>query len=205
MRRTMKSACRKPTMRPLVFAGPSGAGKSTLVKRLFKDFPGVFAFSVSHTTRKPRAGETNGVEYHFTTKEELEDAVTRGEFIESTTFAGNMYGTSKKAVQDIISLGKTCILDIDIKGCESMRHTDLNARFLMILPPSIAELERRLRNRGTETETTIAARLAVAEEEILYGRIPGKFDEVIVNDDLEEAYQRVVAFLRPDIDAHATH
>eukprot|EP01137_Pigoraptor_chileana_P037136 Opistho-2@33758 len=131
--------------RPLVLAGPSGAGKSTLLKRLLAEYPDVFGFSVSHTTRKPRAGEVNGRDYHFTSREEMIQGISEGQFIENAEFSGNMYGTSKRAVHDVLGKGRICILDIDMQGVRSVKNTDLRARFAFITPPSFEELERRLR------------------------------------------------------------
>lgn len=103
--------------RPIVISGPSGAGKSTILKRLFDEFPDKFGFSVSHTTRSPRAGEQNGREYHFVTKEEFLDLIEKKGFIEHAQFGGNYYGTSVKAVEDIAEKGRICILDIEMEVC----------------------------------------------------------------------------------------
>jgi guanylate kinase len=100
---------------PIVISGPSGAGKSTILKRLFEEFPNKFGFSISHTTRNPRAGEENGREYHFVTKEEFLDLVDKKGFIEHAQFGGNHYGTSIKAVEDIAEKGRICILDIEME------------------------------------------------------------------------------------------
>jgi guanylate kinase len=102
---------------PIVISGPSGAGKSTILKRLFDEYPDRFGFSVSHTTRGPRAGEENGREYHFVTKEEFQDLVEKKGFVEHAQFGGNCYGTSIKAVEDIAEKGRVCILDIEMEVC----------------------------------------------------------------------------------------
>ncbi|KAJ2769375.1 guanylate kinase, partial [Coemansia nantahalensis] len=102
--------------RPVVVFGPSGTGKSTLLKRLFAEHPAEFGFSVSNTTRNPRAGEVNGKDYHFVSREQFLEAVARSEFIEHAEFSGNMYGTTVRAVKDVAEAGKTCILDIDVQG-----------------------------------------------------------------------------------------
>lgn len=158
--------------RPLVICGPSGSGKSTLLKKLFKEFPETFGFSVSHTTRKPRPGEENGIHYHFVSVEEMQSAIERNEFLETATFSGNMYGTSKRAVQSVQSMGKVCVLDIEIEGVKQIRNSDLNPLLVFIKPPSIEELERRLRGRNTETEESLQKRLNTAKCEIEYGRFP---------------------------------
>ncbi|KAL1986667.1 hypothetical protein VTN96DRAFT_6045 [Rasamsonia emersonii] len=174
--------------RPVVVSGPSGTGKSTLLKRLFAEFPDTFGFSVSHTTRAPRPGEQNGREYYFTTKEEFLDLVSKNGFIEHAQFGGNYYGTSVKAVKDIAGKGKICILDIEMEGVKQVKRTDLNARFLFLAPPSLEELERRLRGRGTETEDSMNKRLAQAKNELEYAKQPGAHDKIVVNDDLDRAY-----------------
>ncbi|KAI9323672.1 guanylate kinase [Dichotomocladium elegans] len=174
-----------------VIAGPSGSGKSTLLKRLFAEYPDTFGFSVSHTTRGPRPGEVNGKDYHFVTKETMEEEVAAGKFIESATFSGNMYGTSIKAVEDVVKAGKVCMLDIDMQGVKLVKKTSLNPRYIFVQPPSLEILEQRLRGRGTEKEEAVQARLQAAKDELAYGAQPGAFDRVIVNDELETAYQKL--------------
>ncbi|CAH2102641.1 unnamed protein product [Euphydryas editha] len=185
--------------RPLVFFGPSGSGKSTLLKRLLKEYPDKFGFSVSHTTRNPRPGEKDGVHYHFTVKEDMIAAVERGEFIETATFSGNMYGTSKRAVEDVRRSGKTCILDIDIEGVKQIRRTDLDPLLVFIMPPSIEELERRLRARNTEEEDALKKRLEVATKEIEYGQEPGNCHITIVNENLDKAYAELKNFVSQNL------
>ena len=153
-----------PKLRPVVLSGPSGAGKSTILKMLFAEYPGLFGFSVSHTTRKPRAGETDGVEYNFSDRE-------------------------------------ICILDVEKKGCESLRATDLNARFLQLRPPSLEILEQRLRARNTETEDSLRKRLDEAVQSMAYGLEPGKFEKLIINDSVETSYSELKAALVEDIAA----
>ncbi|KAE8147094.1 P-loop containing nucleoside triphosphate hydrolase protein [Aspergillus avenaceus] len=177
--------------RPVVVSGPSGTGKSTLLKRLFADFPGTFGFSVSHTTRTPRPGEQHGREYYFTTKEDFLDLVSKDGFIEHAQFGGNFYGTSVQAVKDIAEKGRICILDIEMEGVKQVKRTDLNARFMFLAPPSVEELERRLRGRGTESEESLSKRLAQAKNELEYAKEPGAHDKVVVNDDLEKAYNEL--------------
>lgn len=188
-----------PALRPIVISGPSGAGKSTVLKRLFSDYPDLFGFSVSHTTRKPRPGETNGVEYHFSTREDMIQMVANGEFIETAEFSGNMYGTSKMAVMNVASQKKICILDIEKKGCESVRATPLNAKFIQIRPPSISVLEERLRARNTETEDSLMRRLEEAAEAMVYGEQEGKFHHLIVNESVDETYEQLKAAIAADI------
>lgn len=187
---------------PLVLCGPSGAGKSTLLKQLMKEIPGKFGFSVSHTTRAPRQGELNGEAYYFVTKEEMEGAVSRGEFIEHATFAGNMYGTSTAAVRSVMEKGLVCVLDIDIQGVQSLKKTDIHPNYVFIMPPSLAVLEERLRGRGTETEESMSRRLEAASVDMEYGQKEGNFHINIVNDDLASAYKELLTFVKkqyPDL------
>ncbi|KAJ2263664.1 guanylate kinase [Coemansia sp. RSA 376] len=181
--------------KPIVVFGPSGTGKSTLLKRLFAEYPTEFGFSVSNTTRKPRAGEVNGVDYHFLTREDFIAAIELKKFIEHAEFSGNMYGTTVQAVKDVADSGRMCILDIDVQGVKSVKNTDLGARFVFVAPPSEEELERRLRSRGTDDESSILKRLDAAKSELDYGNQEGSCDIKIVNDDLENAYKRLVDFI----------
>ncbi|KAL4868194.1 hypothetical protein BDV12DRAFT_107106 [Aspergillus spectabilis] len=177
--------------RPVVVSGPSGTGKSTLLKRLFAEFPDTFGFSVSHTTRAPRPGEQHAREYYFTTKEDFLDLVSKNGFIEHAQFGGNHYGTSVQAVKDIAAKERICILDIEMEGVKQVKKTDLNARFLFLAPPSVEELEKRLRGRGTETEESLQKRLTQAKSELEYAQQPGAHDKIVVNDDLETAYKEL--------------
>ncbi|XP_069672593.1 guanylate kinase-like isoform X2 [Periplaneta americana] len=181
--------------RPLVICGPSGSGKSTLLQRLFAEFPHKFGFSVSHTTRNPREGEVDGQHYHFTTKEAMIAAIARGEFLETAEFSKNMYGTSKASVQAVMGEGKVCVLDIEMQGVKQVKQTDLNPRYVFIMPPSMDELERRLRDRGTETEESLQRRLNTAKAEIEYGKTPGNFDIVVVNHSVDKAYANLREFV----------
>ncbi|KAH0614919.1 uncharacterized protein H6S33_000555 [Morchella sextelata] len=188
----MVSVTPKP---PIVISGPSGTGKSTLLKRLFAAHPGTFGFSVSHTTRLPRAGETDGVEYHFTTREAFEALVAENAFIEHAQFSGNCYGTSVKAVKDVAAKGLVCILDIEMEGVKQVKKTDLNAKFVFLKPPSMEALKARLEGRGTETPDSLQKRLTQAEKELEYAAEPGAHDKIIVNDDLEAAYRELDEYI----------
>lgn len=170
--------------------GPSGAGKSSLLKRLIAERPNEFAFSVSHTTRAPRPGEVNGVDYHFVEKTAMEEKIKRGEMLEYARVHNNVYGTSISAVSDVIK-SKRCILDIDVQGVCSLKETSLDSQslYLFISPPSLEILEKRLRSRGTESEDKIRTRLDNARKEMEYKNKPDFWDAVITNDDLDRAYQ----------------
>ncbi len=169
----------------LVVSSPSGAGKTTLCNRLRDEFRRL-EFSVSHTTRPPRPGETNGVEYTFTPKEEFQEMVSRDEFAEYAMVHGNMYGTLASRVRESIDSGRDLLFDIDYQGGRELRskfREDLVSVF--ILPPSIRELERRLRSRNTDSEDVIARRVRVAREELKHY---AEYDFLIMNEELEQAY-----------------
>ncbi|CAL9735643.1 guanylate kinase [Monosporozyma servazzii] len=180
--------------RPIVISGPSGTGKSTLLKKLFAEYPDTFGFSVSSTTRQPRAGEVNGKDYNFSTVDDFKKMIDESKFIEWAQFSGNYYGTTIDSVKDVINSGKTCILDIDMQGVKSVKKTDLNARFLFVAPPSIDDLRKRLEGRGTETTESLEKRLGAAYAEMEYAD-SGAHDLVIVNDDLEKAYNELKNFI----------
>ncbi|KAL8958259.1 MAG: hypothetical protein Q9193_004650, partial [Seirophora villosa] len=143
------------------------------------------------TTRLPRPTEQNGREYNFTTKEAFLSLVDEDGFIEHAQFGGNHYGTSVKAVRDVAENGMICVLDIEMEGVKQVKKTDLNARFLFLSPPSIEVLEQRLRGRGTEDEFSLRKRLEQAEKEMAFSMEEGAHDRVVVNDDLERAYEEV--------------
>jgi guanylate kinase len=181
--------------RPIVVAGPSGVGKGTLIGMLVQAHPGQFGFSVSHTTRAPRAGEVGGRDYHFTTREAMRARIEAGDFIEWAEVYGNYYGTSKQAVSDVQAAGTHCILDIDVQGVRSVKQTDLDAVFLFVQPPSMDCLEERLRGRATDSDESIERRMKAAVAELEYGT-KSNFDAVLVNDDLQAAFSALQASLR---------
>ncbi|XP_055077126.1 guanylate kinase 1b isoform X2 [Periophthalmus magnuspinnatus] len=185
--------------RPVVLSGPSGAGKSTLMKRLMKDHEGLFGFSVSHTTRNPRPGEEDGKDYHFSTKEAMKQGIDNGDFIENAEFSGNMYGTSKAAVEDVLAKNVICILDVDIQGVRRIKETDLNPIYISVQPPSMEILENRLRDRQTETEESLQKRLEAARIDMELSKEDGLFDVVIINDDLDRAYEELKDILSEEI------
>ncbi len=168
----------------LIITAPSGTGKSTLIKRLLAEFPEA-GFSVSRTTRKPRAGERDGIDYHFTDEESFKRQIGEGSFAEWAQVHGNYYGTPKQAVFDMLGAGRDVIFDIDVQGAKLLKANLDLGRTVFILPPSRGELEKRLSGRATDTPEIIAKRIANAKQEIEQA---GWFDHLVVNDDLEAAY-----------------
>ncbi|XP_033146474.1 guanylate kinase 2 isoform X2 [Brassica rapa] len=187
--------------KPIVISGPSGVGKGTLITMLMKEFPSMFGFSVSHTTRSPRCMEKNGVHYHFTEKNVMEKEINDGKFLEFASVHGNLYGTSIESVEVVTDSGKRCILDIDVQGARSVKASSLDAMFIFVCPPSMKELEDRLRARGTETEEQIQKRLRNAEAEIRAGKSSGIFGHILYNDNLEECYKSLKDLLGINDDA----
>ncbi|KAH8952145.1 hypothetical protein BDL97_09G069400 [Sphagnum fallax] len=182
---------------PVVICGPSGVGKGTLIGKLMKDFPDKFGFSVSHTTRSPREKEQDGVHYHFTTRHIMEKEIRERKFLESADVHGNLYGTSWAAVDAVTNSGKTCILDIDVQGAQSVKKSSLDAVFVFIKPPYPEEeqLEKRLRGRGTESEEQIQKRLRNAKAELERAKDATLFDHILVNAKLDEAYESLKEML----------
>lgn len=184
------------SLRPLVICGPSGSGKSTLLKRILEEFGESVGFCVSHTTRKPRFGEVNGKDYYFVDINTMDAKMKNDDFIETAEYSGNTYGTSKKAVFDVENGGCLCILDIEIEGVKQVKKTHLNPYLVFIKPPDLSVLENRLRERDTDAEEAIQKRLTCAREEIRYGEAKGNFDLVIVNEDVNVAYETLRNYVK---------
>lgn len=181
-----------------VITGPSGVGKSTLIRKLMEEFPDRFGFSVSHTTRDPRPGEKDGIDYHFVTKAEMEREIKFGSFIEYANVHGNLYGTSVKGVESVIKAGQVCLLDIDVQGATAVRKSDLKdiSTYIFFAPPSLEVLESRLRGRGTETEERIQRRMNSARKELKqYEAEKDLWDLTLVNENAEEAFLHLRDFL----------
>lgn len=172
-----------------VISAPSGAGKTTLCRRLL-DEDRTIDFSVSTTTRSPRDGEKEGVDYHFVGREEFERRREQGEFVEWAVVGGHLYGTSGRSVQEAAERGHDILLDIDTQGAMSIRRLIPECVLIFILPPGKAALRDRLEKRGTDGPEEIARRLGLARGEV--EKCPA-YDYVVVNDDLEEAYGRLRA------------
>jgi guanylate kinase len=175
-----------------VVAAPSGAGKSTLVNALLERDPHI-VLSISHTTRPPRPGDVDGRHYHFVDRSEFERMVARGEFLEHAEVFGNLYGTSRSAVEPILAAGRDVLLEIDWQGARQVRASMPGCIGIFILPPSRAELERRLRARATDSMDTIERRLAASREEIAHAQ---EFDAIVVNDDFDDALAQLRAIVR---------
>lgn len=177
----------------IIVGGPSGVGKGTLTSMLFEEHAELFGFSVSHTTRAPRPGEVDGKHYHFVDQETFRYSVDHNCMLEHAHVHANMYGTSKKAVQNVIDSGRSCILDIDVQGAESIYkirdELGYDVTFVFFMPPSNKGLEDRLRGRGTETEEKIQLRLKNAVTEIERAQKGECFKHFIVNDDKQKAYE----------------
>lgn len=169
--------------RPTVLTGPSGVGKGTLVARLRARHPEIW-LSVSATTRAPRRGEIEGIHYFFHSKEQFNELVQTGGLLEWAEFAGNCYGTPRQPVSERVAKGIPVLLEIELEGARQVRHSLPEAFQIFLAPPSVEELEQRIRGRGTEAEEAIQRRLKRAEEELA---AQNEFDAVIINDDLETA------------------
>ena len=183
----MTSANRRGLL--IILSSPSGAGKSTLAKRL-RAWDDSIVFSVSATTRTPRPGEVNGVDYHFVSEEEFKTIVRDGGMLEHAHVFGNFYGSPKAAVQDAIESGKDVLFDVDWQGAQQIRNSALGPHTLSIflLPPSIIELRRRLESRGQDSAETIARRMQKSWDEISHW---DGYDFVLVNDDLDATEERL--------------
>ena len=181
----------------IVVSGFSGAGKGTLMKELIRRYDN-YALSVSATTRNPRPGEVNGREYFFVSNEEFEKLIEENGLIEHAGYVDHYYGTPRKFVEDKLSQGKDVILEIEIQGALQIKEQYPDAVLLFVMPPSVAELEKRLRGRGTETEEVILQRLKRAREESVGIE---KYDYLVINDDLEKCTERLHNII---VAAHST-
>lgn len=175
----------------IVLSGPSGVGKSTVISELLSEREDIY-FSVSFTTRSPRVGEADGVNYHFVSREEFERMIDAEELLEYAQYVGNYYGTSLKVIQDHLAAGIDVLLDIEVQGAAKVRAKCPDAVLIFIIPPSFEELSRRLHGRATDGEDVIAGRLEKAREE--YKEIP-HYDYLVVNDKVSSAAAEIIAVL----------
>lgn len=177
--------------RLVLYSGSSGVGKGTILAEVMKRNPNV-RLSVSCTTRAPREGEQNGVHYNFLTRDEFEDLIARDGFLEYAEYCENLYGTSKKQVEDLLNQGYDVFLEIEVQGGMQIMEKYPDVLSIFVLPPSIETLEQRLRSRGTEDEETIQKRLGEAKNEIAHKT---KYKYNVVNDDLETAVNEVLEII----------
>jgi len=180
---------RKGTL--FVVTAPSGAGKTSLIDAVMRDDPSL-KISVSYTTRRPRPGEKDGVDYHFVDERSFRAMRERGEFLESAEVHGNHYGTAKKVILDAVARGEDIILEIDWQGAQQVRGLYPDCVGIFILPPSIEELERRMRVRAQDSDAVIRQRVANAREELAHA---GEFKYVIINKDFETARRELASII----------
>ena len=175
----------------IVLSGPSGVGKSTVIAELLGQRKDIY-FSVSFTTRVPRVGEADGVNYNFVDRAEFERMIAAGELLEHAEYVGNYYGTSMRVIEEKLAAGVDVLLDIEVQGAAKVRARCPEAALIFIIPPSFEELERRLRGRNTDSEEVIAGRLQKAREE--YRQIPS-YDYLVVNDSVSESAGEIISIL----------
>ena len=179
----------------VVISGPSGAGKSSFVKALLSGNGGDLVYSVSATTRPKRAHEVEGKDYFFLTRDEFQRRVEGGDFVEHAQVHGEMYGTLRSQIERVLESGRNVLLDVDVQGGKSVRRVYPDAVLIFVLPPSLEDLEERLRARGTDSEDRIQVRLENAEREMQEMR---EYDYAVVNDDLETATRKVLAIVEAE-------
>ncbi len=178
----------------IVFSGPSGCGKGTVLKEFFASGGEAF-YSVSATTRAPRPGEEDGVQYYFLTREAFEEKLSNDEILEHTTYCGNYYGTPRGPVYERLERGENVILEIEVEGAFQIREKCPEAVLVFVMPPSLSELRSRLVGRHTEDEETINRRMEAARREV---QMASQYDYIIVNDVLEEAVEELKTILRAE-------
>ena len=179
----------------IVLSGPSGVGKGTVRDALFAMKGHDLVYSVSMTTRPPRAGEVHGQDYYFVTREEFEENIRAGKMLEHAEFIGNYYGTPLEAVSENLNAGLEVVLEIEVQGAEQVRQKMPEAVFIFIAPPSLDSLYNRLRRRGMESEEVIRQRIEKAKREI---NLAYKYDYTVVNDTVENAADKILAIIRSE-------
>jgi guanylate kinase len=182
--------------RVFVITGPSGVGKGTLIRGLRERLPKL-ELSVSATTREPRPGERDGVDYHFLTRGEFDRRVAEGDFVEHADYAGRSYGTLRSELEERVRTGVPVVLEIEVQGARQVRQAMPEAVQVFIAPPTLAALRARLVGRGTDDAEEVARRLAVAEEELT---AQPEFAHVVVNDRLDEALEKLTAIIEGALD-----
>lgn len=179
----------------IVLSGPSGVGKGTVREALFKRADHDLVYSISMTTRLPRAGEENGREYYFVTREEFEKNIQEGKMLEYAEFVGNYYGTPLTAIKQQLNEGHEVVLEIEVQGALQVREKMKDAIFVFIAPPSMDALYNRLKSRGTESEAVIQSRIDKAKREL---GLAYKYDYIVVNDTVDNAADRIMAIIRAE-------
>ncbi len=179
----------------VIISGPSGVGKGTIRKALFEITDNNFCYSVSMTTRKPRPGEIDGVDYFFVTREEFEKRIKSNGFLEYAEFVGEYYGTPIDFIETMMEKGKEVIVEIEVEGALQVREKNPEAVFIFIVPPSRKALIDRLKNRGTDSLETIKKRIDKAEREF---HLAYKYDYIVVNDEVVNAADRIYAIIRAE-------
>lgn len=175
----------------IVVSGPSGSGKGTVLQKLLQSDSNIVC-SVSATTRKPREGEIEGLHYHFVSKEQFQQYIQSGEMLEHAVYNGNDYGTPLRAVEESRQKGLDVVLEIEVQGAFAVKKKCPDAVFIFIMPPALTELERRLRNRATETDQEICGRLETAQYELALAH---NYDYIVVNDNVEQAVQGIASVI----------
>ena len=175
----------------IVLSGPSGVGKGTVCAALRRKMPGL-VYSVSATTRAPRSGEQEGVNYFFKTREQFQDMIARDALLEHAEYVGNYYGTPREFVEKTLSEGKDIILEIEVQGALKVKEKFPEGVFVFLLPPSLGELKQRIVGRGTESQDKIDHRLSVAVEEM---NLLSRYDYAVVNDEIDRACERIQAII----------
>lgn len=178
----------------LVVSGPSGAGKGTICQLLREQLPDL-GYSISVTTRQPRVGEVDGVNYFFKTVPQVKEMIARGELLEYAEVYGNYYGTPRKYVEDLLNAGHDVLLEIDIQGALQIKERFPEGVFVFIVPPSLDELSARIYKRGTDSEDVIKRRMASAAGELTYAQ---KYDYIIVNDIAQKAANKVLTIMEAE-------
>lgn len=179
----------------IVISGPSGVGKGTVRKALFERKGHNLTYSVSMTTRAPREGEVDGVDYYFVSREKFEEEIQKGNLLEHAEFVGNYYGTPMDKIQKQLSLGNEVVLEIEVQGAMQVKEKMPNAVFIFIAPPSFKALEDRLYRRGTERKEAITERLQKAKREI---GLANQYDYIVINDEVDNAADRIMAIIRAE-------
>lgn len=179
----------------IVLSGPSGVGKGTVRAAIFSKGEQKFVYSISATTRKPRTGETDGVDYFFKTREEFEQMIQNKQLLEYAEYVGNYYGTPLEYVENTLATGKDVFLEIDVQGAIQVRELMPEGVFIFLTPPDLNELESRIVNRGTDSDEVIAKRMKTAREEL---ELMKYYDYSVVNDTVDNAVQKIEAIIQTE-------